>query len=147
MSPQEIDTLFNKQSGLLGLSGYADMRAVLDGIASGDELCSLALDVYVRRIRKYMGAYWFALGGHVDAVVFSAGIGENSAEVRRRVCEGMGWVGLEIDEKRNKVAVEEDKLAEIQSKGSTVKVLVIPTDEELSIAEQTLQVVRAPLGQ
>ena len=122
------------------------MRAVLEGAAGGDARCALALSVFVHRCRKYVAAYWAQLRGDVHALVFSAGIGEHSAEVRRRVCEGMEWAGVRLDAARNAdlEAAAADGPAEIQAPGSKVRVLVVPTDEELSIAEQTLEV--AALG-
>lgn len=111
--------------------------------AAGEGRAALALDVFVHRVRRYLGAYLVELGGRVDAVVFSAGIGENSAEVRQRVCQGLEWAGVAVDAARNGAAVGPSGPTEIQAVGSRVKVLVIPTDEELSIAEQTLEVVGA----
>ena len=143
MTADEVDNLLNKKSGLLGLAGNVDLRSVLESAAHGDERAELAVSVLVRRVRKYVGAYWMHLNGDVDAVVFSAGIGENSPYLRRRICAGMRWAGLDIDEQKNENAVGVDRTTEIQSDVSKVKVLVIPTDEELSIAEQTLEVVAA----
>jgi len=146
MSFKELDTLMNKKSGFLGLAGSVDLRAVMDRAAKGDERSALAVDMFVRRVRKYMGAYWMHLGGKVDAIVFSAGIGENAAEIRRRVCDGMAWAGVDIDDKRNDAAVGVSEPTEVSSKGSKVKVMVVPTDEELSIAEQTLEVMGKAAG-
>lgn len=143
MGADEVDNLLNKKSGFLGLAGNVDLRSVLESAAHGDERADLAVSVFVRRVRKYLGAYWMHLNGDVDAVVFSAGIGENSAYLRRRICAGMRWAGLDIDPSKNEHAVALDESAEIQTDVSKVKVLVIPTDEELSIAEQTLEVVAA----
>lgn len=139
---KEVDNLLNKKSGFLGLAGNVDLRSVLEGESRGDKRCALAISVFVRRVRKYLGAYWFHLNGDVDAIVFSGGIGENAVEIRRRVCRGLRWAGVVLDEERNAKAVGVDVATEIQSRGnSKVKVLVIPTDEELSIAEQTLEVI------
>jgi acetate kinase len=143
LSSTEMNVLLNKRSGFLGLCGAADLRAVQAGAAAGDARCALAAAVFVRRVRKYLGAYWVALNGEVDAVVFSGGIGENAAEVRARVCEGMAWAGMALDAAKNAAAVGVRAATEIQAAGSRVKVLVVPTDEELSIAEQTLAVVAA----
>lgn len=143
-SVKDIDTMMNKKSGFLGLTGKADLRHSLEGWAAGDERAKLAIDVFVHRVRKYLGAYFLQLGGDVDAIVFSAGIGENSAPMRAEMCKQMEWAGVKIDEAKNKAAVMGGKpgqTAEIQAADSKVKVLVIPTDEELSIAQQTLDVV------
>lgn len=142
MDIDEITDMLNKKSGLYGLCGDKDMRSVWDAVAAGSERHKLALDVFVHRIRMYLGAYFFHLQGDVDALVFSAGIGEASGRTRARICEGLENFGIEIDNSKN----VEGKLKEakaIHKEGSKVKVLVIPTDEELSIAQQTLQIVEA----
>lgn len=135
----EMDSILNKKSGLLGLCGDNDLRAVIERRARGDAYASLAMDVFIYRVRKYIGSYFVALGGHVDAIVFSAGIGENSALVRSLACEGLERMGVIIDEEANTGMVGLPGV--ISSPDSRVKVLVIPTDEELSIAQQTLNVV------
>lgn len=150
MSIKEVDTLMNKKSGFLGLAGNADLRNHLEArfganAANADERSKLAVDVYVRRVRKYLGAYFMHLGGKVDAIVFSAGIGENSAPMRREMTRDMEFAGVVLDDAKNVQAaggVEMDVAAD----GSKVKVLVIPTDEELSIAQQTLDVIRQTKG-
>jgi acetate kinase len=141
MSLEEIETVLNRRSGFLGLSGSADARTVEEGAANGDEACSLALDVFVHRILRYIGAYWVNLNGRVDALVFSAGIGEHSPEVRRRVCRRLGWLKVELDDVKNEEA-RGGCAQEVQTSTSSVKVIVLPTDEELSIAEQALVAVR-----
>jgi acetate kinase len=141
MTAAEVDTLLNKKSGFLGLAGNVDLRSVMESARHGDDKADLAVSVFIRRVRKYLGAYWMHLNGDVDAVVFSAGIGENSPELRKRICGGMRWAGLDIDESKNEKAVGSSETLEIQSEISKVKVLVIPTDEELSIAQQTYDVV------
>ena len=143
MTAEEVDTLLNKKSGFLGLAGNVDLRSVMESARHGDEKADLAVSVFIRRVRKYLGAYWMHLNGDVDAVVFSAGIGENSPELRRRICGGMRWAGVHVDESKNEKAVGSSSTVEIQSDISKVKILVIPTDEELSIAEQTLEVLGA----
>jgi acetate kinase len=143
MTADEVDTLLNKKSGFLGLAGNVDLRSVMENAHHGDEKADLAVSVFIRRVRKYLGAYWMHLNGDVDAIVFSAGIGENSPELRKRICGGMRWAGVDIDESKNEKAIGSTDTVEIQSEVSKVKVLVIPTDEELSIAEQTLEVVKA----
>jgi acetate kinase len=138
---EEIGSLFEHQSGLLGICGDSDMREVVAMAQSGDDRASLALDVFCYRVKKYIGAY-FAVLGTVDALVFTGGIGENSPEVRRRCCEGLTSLGISVDEGRNKVK----GASEIQSDESRVKVLVIPTNEELEIAIQTVECIQAAGG-
>jgi acetate kinase len=136
----DVDRVLNKESGLLGISGTSnDMRDVLAGAAAGDERCQLALDVYVYRIKKYVGAYAAAMGG-LDALVFTAGVGENSPEIRAAVCEGLAFLGVGIDAEANRGARGAE--ADISSPGSRVRVLVVPTDEERLIAEETAAVLR-----
>jgi acetate kinase len=134
----EMDSLLNKHSGLLGVSGISgDMREIEAGIMNGNERAKVAFDIYEYRIRKYIGAYSVALDG-VDAIVFTAGIGENSPFLRQRVCEGLGFLGVAIDEEKNK---SRGKEIDITGEDSKVKVLVIPTNEELVIARDTLEIV------
>ncbi len=137
-SLDEIDTALNTQSGLEGLCGSGDLRDVLDREKSGDERAALAIEIYIYRIRKYIGAYTAALG-RVDALVFTAGVGENSAEIRGRVCEGMDSLGIEVDAERNDVSERGPRA--IHAEGSRVEVLVVPTNEELEIALQTLRCI------
>ncbi|EFJ50488.1 acetate kinase [Volvox carteri f. nagariensis] len=140
LSAKETDTLLNKKSGLLGITGSSDLRAVIEGAQRGEARAQLGLDMLVHRIKKYIGAYVAVLGGQVDAVVFSAGIGENSSLLRGLVMEDMQGLGLQVDPDLNRAAVG-GRQGDISAPSSRVKVLVIPTDEELSIAQQTLQVV------
>jgi acetate kinase len=139
---EEIGSLFEHQSGLLGICGDSDMREVVAMAQSGDARASLALDMFCYRIKKYIGAYLAVLGG-VDALVFTGGIGENSPEVRRRCCESLTSLGIVVDEERNQVR----GATEIQSETSRVKVLVVPTNEELEIAIQTVECIQAKAGQ
>ncbi|KIZ07816.1 acetate kinase [Monoraphidium neglectum] len=136
----DMDAILNKKSGLLGLCGDNDLRAVIERRAKGDPEACLAMDVFVYRVRKYIGAYTLSLGGHVDAMVFSAGIGENSALIRSLICAGLERVGVRIDQDAN-AEMCGGRQGVISTPDSRVKVLVIPTDEELSIAQQTLEVV------
>ncbi|KAJ7297232.1 hypothetical protein O6H91_Y071700 [Diphasiastrum complanatum] len=140
LSTQEISRLLNKESGLYGLCGDKDMRVVWDAAKAGSEKHKLAVDIFVHRIRKYLGAYLVHLKGKVDALVFTAGIGENSVPIRSMVCQGLDAFGISLDEKKNNQDAKEKR--EIQSADSKIKVLVVPTDEELCIAQQTLQVLR-----
>lgn len=139
MSVDEIDADLNGESGLEGLCGVSDLRDVLQREAAGDPRARLALDVYVYRIRKYIGAYTAALG-RVDAIVFTAGVGENSPEIRERACEGLGVLGVELDETRNRAKAMGSRA--IHREGAAVAVLVVPTNEELEIAEQTLRCIQ-----
>lgn len=131
-----LDDLLNRRSGILGLGGHADMR---DLLAASTPDAALAVEVYVRRLRKYIGAYAAVLG-RVDAVVFTAGVGENSAVIRARVLEGLGFLGLEMDASLNAAHADTDR--RISTPASTVAALVIPTNEELQIARETVEVVR-----
>lgn len=140
LSGQEVDTLLNKKSGFLGLTGHSDLRAVLEGAAAGSPADRVALDVWRHRVRKYIGAYALQMGGPLDALVFSAGIGENSAVLRAFLLEGLEWFGVAIDAAANRAAVD-GVAGDITAPRSKVRVLVIPTDEELSIAEQAIGVV------
>ena len=134
LSTKEIDALMNKYSGLLGVSETTnDMREIIAGAEEGNEQHQLALDIFCYRVRKYIGAYTAALGG-LDAVVFTGGIGENSALVRAKSCEGLGPLGITLDEARN--AANETTVST-----GPVAVLVVPTNEELAIARSTVQVL------
>jgi acetate kinase len=131
----ELDDLLNRKSGLYGLTGTNDVRDVTQRAAAGDARAQLALDVYVHRLRHYLGSYLVQLGGG-DAIVFTAGVGENSVEVRRRTLEGLEWLGVEIDAERNQLP--NDGIRVISTDASRVTVLVVPTNEEIEIARQTL---------
>jgi acetate kinase len=139
LSVDEIDALLNKHSGMQGLAGANDMREVERRAAAGDQAAVEALDVYCYRIRKYVGAYAAALG-RLDALVFTAGIGENNDAVRAGVCQGLDGLGVILNAKRNKGRSKGPRT--ISADDSPVAVLVVPTNEELEIAEQTLAVVR-----
>ena len=139
MTPDEVETLLNRQSGLLGLCGDNDLRAIESRAAEGDEAAGLALEVYTHRIRSYLGAYTAVLGG-LDAVVFTAGVGENAEGVRQRVCRELDVLGIELDDTRNTAAHPSeaaDGVVAVQSDTSPVAVLVVATDEEREIAEET----------
>ncbi len=138
MTPDEVDALLNRKSGLLGLCGDNDMREIGRRMAEGDEAAQLAFDIYVHRLRKYVGAYTAVLG-RVDAVTFTAGVGENSAAVREAALRGMGLLGIEVDAVRNAVRGSAARL--ISAKGSRVAVAVVPTDEELQIAQEAYSLV------
>lgn len=133
-----IDDLLNKRSGVLGLSGRQDMRDLVAAAENGDINAESALDVYCYRLRKYVGAYTAALG-RVDAVVFTAGVGENSAPVRARALAGLEVLGIELDAVANTATARSAR--DIATVGSRVRVLVVPTNEELEIARQAAEVV------
>ncbi|MBH5337070.1 acetate kinase [Streptomyces pactum] len=138
MSTDEIDTLLNKRSGLVGLCGDNDMREIGRRMGEGDPAAQLAFDVYVHRLRKYVGAYTAVLG-RVDAIAFTAGVGENSAAVREAALRGLGALGIEVDAVRNAIRGSSARL--ISAAASRVAVAVVPTDEELEIATQTYALV------
>lgn len=140
MSAPEVEAALNRDSGLLGLCGDADMRAVEHRADAGDRDAELALEVYTQRIRSTVGSYVATLGG-LDALAFTAGIGENSVGIRRRVVEGLGVFGLTLDAARNGAAG--GGIRPITTDASSVAALVIPTDEEGEIARQALAVVEA----
>ncbi|MDQ0716275.1 acetate kinase [Streptomyces luteogriseus] len=138
MSADEIDTLLNKKSGLIGLCGDNDMREIRRRVDEGDEQAELAFDIYIHRLKKYIGAYYAVLG-RVDAVAFTAGVGENAAPVRAAALAGLEELGLAVDGERNAVRGDEARL--ISPEGARVAVAVVPTDEELEIATQTYALV------
>jgi len=138
MGIDEIETMLNRRSGMLGLSGDGDMRAVQTRIAAGDEVAKVAYAVYIHRLRKYVGAY-LALLGHCDVISFTAGVGENDANVRRDALSGLARLGIEIDEDLNDSPARGAR--RISADTSPTTVLVIPTDEELAIARATMTAV------
>lgn len=138
LSIDQLDELLNKRSGLLGLTGDSDVRDVTARRAAGDPDAKLALDAYAYRIRHYIGAYMVALGG-LDVITFTAGVGENSHLVRKLVCEGLEPFGIKLDSERNESG--QRGRFEISADDSAVKLLVIPTDEELEISRQTRSLI------
>jgi acetate kinase len=134
----QLDELVNRRSGLLGMTGSGDMRDVQARAAAGDAVAEAALAVYRHRIRHYIGAYTAQLGG-LDALVFTAGVGENNVLLRRRVLRGLEFLGLRVDDDRNELASREPRF--ISPEGAEVAVMVIPTNEELEIARQTASVL------
>ncbi len=134
----DLDTLLNRRSGLLGLTGNGDMRDVQEAASRGDEVAEAALAVYRHRVRRYIGAYIVHLGG-LDALVFTAGVGENNALLRRKVLAGLEFLGIEVDVDRNSLASKLPRY--ISPAGAPVAVLVIPTNEELEIARQSLAAI------
>jgi acetate kinase len=151
----EMARILGCESGLAGISGCGgDIRDLDTGAAAGDARCKLALDVFVRAIRHYVGAFMLELGG-LDVISFSGGIGENSADIRSAVCKGLDGFGIELDETVNKTASPPKQSLDgapnsgvISSEGSRVKVLIVPADEEIIVARETVGVVeRAAAGQ
>jgi acetate kinase len=138
MALDEIETLLTRRSGLTGLAGAGDLREIQRRVAAGDDDAAEALDVFCYRIRGYVGAYAAALG-RVDAIVFTAGVGENAPHVRARVCAGLEGFGVRMDEARNTAA--QRGVRTVSADDSRVAMLVVPTDEELEIARQTLSLV------
>jgi acetate kinase len=134
--------VLNKQSGLMGISGLTnDMRELLDEAReSGDRRASLAVEIFCYRVRKYVGAYLAAMNG-ADALIFTGGIGENSAEVRARICEGLDWMGVELDPALNE-SHKDRREGLISHAEARLSVYVIPTDEELLIARDTVRLIR-----
>jgi acetate kinase len=136
LSVEEVNTILNKQSGVLGLGGKSDMRDVEDGYLAGDASAVMTMEAYIYRIQKYIGAYAAAMNG-VDAIVFTAGVGENSPITRELVCKNLSFLGLEL----NKEANDTRGTVEISSTDSKVKVYTIPTDEEMVIARDTVNLI------
>jgi len=139
ITQEAISTLVNKFSGMLGVTGVSsDMREIENAANAGNERAKLGLDMYAYRVKKYVGAYAAAMGG-VDVLVFTGGIGENSASMREAICSELEFMGVTIDSEKNKVRGKE---ADVSTDGSKVRVLVIPTDEEFVIAKDTELIVR-----
>lgn len=138
MSIDEIEDLLNRRSGMKGLTGHNDMREVHRLIDIGDVDARLALDIYVHRLKKYIGAYAAVMGG-IDALSFTAGVGANDAVLRAETVSGLGFLGIEIDAVRNAASSDAPRL--VSPDGARVAVMVIPTDEELAIALETMSLV------
>jgi len=138
MTPKEMDIVLNKQSGLLGISGVSsDSRDIEEGIKNGNERCILAQEMYVKRIVEYIAKYYVLLGG-CDAIVFTAGVGENSISTRKEILDKLAVLGIKVDEEANNVRGEERK---ITTDDSAVPAYIIPTNEELMIAKDTYSLV------
>ena len=141
MTADEMDTAMNKKSGLLGITGkYTDRRDVEENAAKGDKDCQLAVDMECYRLKKYFGAYMAAIGP-VDAIVYTAGVGEHSATIRAKALEGLEWLGVKIDPKKNALANTGNAETCISADDSKVKVFVIPTDEELVMTEDAYAIM------
>jgi acetate kinase len=138
ISVAKVDEILNKKSGVLGISGVSsDFRDIEEAAEKGNERAQLALDVYIHKVKKYIGAYTALMNG-VDAVIFTAGLGENSPETRRDVCKNMDFLGIKLDESKNSVRGKE---VDVATEDSKVRVLLIPTNEELMIARDTKQLI------
>lgn len=138
MGVEDIESMLNRRSGMSGLAGEIDFRVVHQRIESGDQNAQLAYDVYIHRLRKYIGAY-LAILGHTDVLTFTAGVGENDAQVRRDALTGLAPLGIELDEHLNESPARGARL--ISAESSPITVLVIPTNEELAIARECLSVL------
>lgn len=139
MNIQQIDDYLNRRSGVLGISGLSsDFRDLESAAGRGDERSQLAIDMFAYRVKKYIGAYTAAMGG-VDAIIFTAGLGENSASMRAKICEGLEYLGTAVDDAKNHIR---GKAQEISTEDSKVKIFVIPTNEELVIARDTANICR-----
>lgn len=137
-SADEVSNLLNKNSGMQGLTGFSDLREISEKADNGNEDCQNALNLAAYRIKKYIGSYASILNG-LDAIVFTAGIGENSSLMRKLSCENLDFLGINLDEEKN--AIRSKEIREIQTESSKVKVLVIPTNEEIEIAKQSYQLL------
>src|SRR5690606_17723999 len=136
---KDINVLLNKKSGMLGLTGYSDLRDIEAMASKGNEECSLALHMNAYRIKKYIGSYTAVLNG-LDAIVFTGGIGENSKLMRQLVCEDLDFLGIVLDTDKNQQATK--GIQSIQAENSRAAILVVPTNEELEIAKQTMILVK-----
>jgi acetate kinase len=137
-SIDDVNRTLQKESGMFGLTGYSDLREIESEAEKGNKECQIALDMNAYRIKKFIGAYAAATNG-LDAIVFTAGIGENSVLIRRLVCTDMEYFGIELDEEKNNIRSKE--IREINREKSLVKILIVPTNEELEIAKQTYRLL------
>ena len=137
-SANAINAMLNKQSGLMGISGLSDMRSIIDEMGKGNKKAALAFAMLCYSVKKYIGSYYAVLNG-LDALVFTAGIGENSSPVRRETCTGLDALGIEIDEAENQKRSDAERF--ISTPNSKVRVMIIPTNEELMIARESIKVV------
>jgi acetate kinase len=138
LSVDQMNNMLNKQSGMFGLCGYSDNRDVEAAIAKGEEKAIVANDVYIHTILRFIGSFIAVLGG-VDAIIFTAGVGENAPALRKALCERLSYLGIELDEEANK---KRGETVEISKAGSKVRVFVIPTNEELVIAQDTVRLIK-----
>jgi acetate kinase len=141
-SLDQVNNILNKQSGMQGLTGFSDMRDITKAIAEGNEEAKLAYEMYTYRIKKYIGSYAAALNG-VDAIVFTGGVGENDMHVRKLVCCDMDYLGIRLDEEKNKL--RSGNIREINTDNSRTKILIVPTNEELEIVKQCYELLNAEI--
>lgn len=134
----EVANLLNKESGMLGLTSFSDLREISEKANNGDENCKNGLNLAAYRIKKYIGSYAAILNG-LDAIVFTAGIGENSALMRKIACKNLDFLGINLDNFKNEIRSK--GIREIQNETSRVKILIIPTNEEIEIAKQSYQLL------
>lgn len=139
ISFEEIDNIMNKKSGLLAIGGTNDMREIEKRMDEGDEMAKLAFDMFILRIKKYIGAY-IAILGKIDAIIFTAGIGENDARIREAICNGLEIFGIEIDKNKNTNSNHNARLIGLDK--TKINIIVIPTDEELAIARDTQRIIK-----
>jgi acetate kinase len=137
---EQVNAILNKRSGMLGLTGFSDMRDVIEAIEEGNEEAKLAYEMYAYRIKKYIGSYAAVLNG-LDAIVFTAGVGENGSSIRQLICAELEFLGINFDAEKNKLRSKENR--EINTANSAVKVLVIPTNEELEIVKQCFKLLES----
>lgn len=135
--PEDVNNLLNKQSGMLGLTGFSDMRDIRKAMEAGDQTAALAYEIYAYRVRKYIGAYAAVLNG-LEAILFTAGIGENDATLRAMICSDLDFLNIRLDPEKNKAPSRE--IREISAADAKVKILIVPTNEELEIAQQSYAV-------
>lgn len=136
----QMRDLLNKSSGMLGLCGDADMRTILNRRQQGDTAASLAIDIYIHRLVKTVGAYAAVMGG-VDAIVFTAGVGENAPQIRSLTCARLSYLGVSLNEERNGLAVGSKQVCDVSLESAKVVSLVVPTDEEVAIARYAVQAI------
>lgn len=137
-SVNEVSDLLNKQSGMFGMTGYSDFRDLISQSEAGNKDCSEALDLYAYRVKKYIGSYVAAMNG-LDAIVFTAGAGENSIDLRRRICKDLEYLGIELNQELNNQRPKKTTI--ISSANSKIQIIVIPTNEELEIAKQSFELI------
>jgi len=138
--PEQVNTMLNKRSGMLGLTGYSDMRDIGNAVQAGNQDAALALEIYAYRVKKYIGSYAALLNG-LDAIVFTAGVGENDVHTRQLICNEMEFLRIHLDQEKNKMVSTATR--EINTATSPVKILVVPTNEELEIAKQSYDLLES----
>ena len=142
LRPEAMDSILNRKSGVLGITDkYTDRRDIENGACQGDERCQLAIDIEGYRLKKYLGAYHAAIG-RVDAIVFTAGVGERGPITREKCLEGLEDMGIVMDRRKNELSMTRNAETEITGPGSKVRIFVIPTDEELVMTEDTYALIK-----